>query len=119
MAGEQARAGQGLEAFVWGGGFGAQGVVQGLAQGIEVGEVVVTGLDVFAHPFRRTVGRGGAAARLDLGPVAHPAVGEGAIEAQHGVGDGGLILGQLHDLVARHGQPLEQGIGEDLGQFRL
>ena len=93
--------------------------MQGLAQRVEVGEVVVAGLDVFAHPFGRAVGRGGAAAGLGLGPIAHAAVGEGAIEAQHGVGGGGLILGQLHDLVTGHGQALEQGIGEDLGQFRL
>ena len=60
-----------------------------------------------------------AARDVGLGPVAGAAVGEGAIEAQQGVGGGGLVLGQLDDLVAGHGQALEQGIGEGLGQFRF
>ncbi|MNI37968.1 hypothetical protein D3C73_920860 [compost metagenome] len=103
VAGEQPGAGQGLETFVGGGGLGAQGVVQGFAESVELGEVVAARLDVFAHPFGRAVGRGRAAAGLGLGAVAHAAVGEGAVEAQHRVGGGGLILGQLHDLVAGHG----------------
>ena len=93
--------------------------MQGFAQGVQFGEVVVAGLNVFAHPFRRAVGRGRAAAGLGLGAVAHAAVGEGAVETQHGVSGGGLILGQMHDLVAGHGQAVEQGVGEDLGQFGL
>ena len=45
--------------------------------------------------------------------------GEGAVEAQQGVSGGGLVLGQLDDLVTRHRQALEQGVGEGLGQFRF
>ncbi|MNV48973.1 hypothetical protein D3C71_1409050 [compost metagenome] len=119
VAGEQPGASQGLEALVRRRRLGLQGIVQGFAQGIQFGDMVVAALDVFAHPFRRAVGGGGGAGDLGLGPVAHAPVGEGAVEAQDGVGGGGLILGQLHDLVARHGQTLKQGVGEGLGQFGL
>ena len=90
---------------------------QGLAGGVEFGEVVALRLDILPHP----VGGGlvPRARRVGLCPVAGAAVGEGAIEAQEGVGGGRLVLGQLDDLVARHGQALEHRIGEGLGQGRL
>jgi hypothetical protein len=76
--------------------------------------MVAAGLDIFAHPVGRTV-----VGSPGVGAVAGAAVGEGAVEAQQGVGGGGLVLGQLDDLVTRHGQALEDRIGEGLGQFGL
>src|SRR5690606_15149462 len=91
-------------------------LVRSLSGGVRLGEVVTARLDVFAHPF----GRGLVAdAGRPLDRVTGAAVGEGAVEAQQGVGGGGLVLGQLDDLVARHGKALEQRIGEGLRQAGL
>ena len=95
---------------------------QRLAQGVELGEVVAVGLDVVAHP----VGRdrpplGGAASPASAAPrlaacAGRHRRGRAAVTAS---ARAGRVLGQVGDLVARHGQVAEQRIGEDLGQVRL
>ena len=95
-----------------------QGVVQGLAEGVEFGEMVAAGLDMVTHPV-------GGRLRVDdhalsgLGLFAGAAVGEGPVQADQGVGCPRGVVDQLQNLVARHRQAAEDRIGQDLGQFSL
>jgi hypothetical protein len=76
--------------------------------------MVAMGLDIFAHPV------GGAVVTASgLHTVAGAAIGKGAVEAQQGVGGGGLVLGQLDNLVARHGQTLKQRVREGFRELGL
>ena len=112
MAGFQTFADQGLGAGgLQGGRVGGQIMAERLAHQVQLGEVVAAGLDVVAHPVGGAGGLGGRGGGTTLR--------QGAVQAHHRVGGAGQVLGQLQDLVARDGDALEQGVGEDLGQGRL
>ena len=112
VKGLEAGADPGLERFA--GRVSLERSGEGFAEGVEFGKMIAAGLDVFANPVGRTV-----VGSAGFGTVAGAAVGEGAVEAKQGVSGGGLVLGQLDDLVARHREALEDRIGEGLGQFGL
>ena len=78
--------------------------------------MVARPVEMLAQPIERR-GHVGSAAAEPLQPIRHPPqVAERAIEPRHRLGHAGIVLGDLHHLVARNTDVAHQPVGEDLVQ---